>query len=94
MPLFFQGVDLFLGERSVPLFHRLQPFFVRLRRSFGFLLLVNSLVRLVANLRDQLLLPGFSFKPRSRRALVITEAELRLIASAAIMGDSNQPVNG
>ena len=30
----------------------------------------------------------------SRKALVITEAELRLIASAAIIGDSNQPVNG
>lgn len=32
--------------------------------------------------------------PRSRNALPITEAELRLIASAAIMGDSNHPVKG
>ncbi len=31
---------------------------------------------------------------RSRKALLITETELRLIASAAIMGDSSQPVNG
>ena len=29
-----------------------------------------------------------------RNAFVITEAELRLIASAAIIGDSNQPVKG
>lgn len=27
-------------------------------------------------------------------ALAITEAELRLIANAAIIGESNQPVNG
>lgn len=32
--------------------------------------------------------------PRSRNALPITEAELRLIASAAIIGDSSQPVKG
>lgn len=31
---------------------------------------------------------------RSRSAFAITEAELRLIASAAIIGDSNQPVSG
>ena len=31
---------------------------------------------------------------RSRSALLITEAELRLMASAAIIGDSSQPVNG
>ena len=31
---------------------------------------------------------------RRRNAFVITEAELRLIASAAIMGESSQPVNG
>ena len=31
---------------------------------------------------------------RSRSALKITEAELRLIASAAIRGDSSHPVNG
>ena len=31
---------------------------------------------------------------RSLSALVITEAELRLIASAAIIGDSSQPVSG
>ena len=31
---------------------------------------------------------------RSRRALVITEAELRLIAKAAIIGESNHPVKG
>lgn len=31
---------------------------------------------------------------RSRSALAITEAELRLIASAATIGDSSQPVNG
>jgi hypothetical protein len=30
----------------------------------------------------------------SRSALAITDAELKLIASAAIMGDSNQPVKG
>ena len=35
-----------------------------------------------------------SFAARSRRALPITEAELRLIASAAISGDNNQPVKG
>ena len=32
--------------------------------------------------------------PRSRSALPITEAELRLMANAAIMGDNSQPVNG
>ena len=32
--------------------------------------------------------------PRNRRALVMTDAELRLMASAAIMGDSSQPVTG
>ena len=31
---------------------------------------------------------------RKRSALAITEAELRLIANAAIMGDNNQPVSG
>lgn len=31
---------------------------------------------------------------RKRSALVITEAELRLIAAPLIIGDSNQPVNG
>ncbi len=34
------------------------------------------------------------FARRNRRALKITEAELRLMASAAIMGDSSQPVIG
>src|SRR5690606_38767810 len=34
------------------------------------------------------------YRPRSRNALAITEAELRLIASAAIIGDSSQPVTG
>ena len=29
-----------------------------------------------------------------RKALLMTETELRLMASAAIIGDSNQPVNG
>ena len=31
---------------------------------------------------------------RSRKALVITDKELRLIATAAIIGESSQPVNG
>ena len=31
---------------------------------------------------------------RNRNALEITEAELKLIARAAIIGDNNQPVNG
>jgi hypothetical protein len=31
---------------------------------------------------------------RRRSALDITDTELRLIASAAIIGDSSQPVNG
>jgi len=31
---------------------------------------------------------------RSRNALVITDKELRLIATAAIIGESSQPVNG
>ena len=31
---------------------------------------------------------------RSRNALPITDTELKLIASAAISGDSSQPVNG
>lgn len=30
----------------------------------------------------------------SRKALLITETELKLIAKAAIIGDNNQPVNG
>lgn len=34
------------------------------------------------------------FTLRKRSALEITDAELRLIASAAIIGDSNNPVNG
>ena len=34
------------------------------------------------------------FAPRKRSALKMTEAELRLIAKAAIIGDSSQPVNG
>ena len=37
---------------------------------------------------------GFAQPLRSRSALVITEAELRLIAKAAIIGDSSQPVKG
>lgn len=32
--------------------------------------------------------------PRSRSALVMTETELKLIASAAIIGDNSCPVNG
>ena len=32
--------------------------------------------------------------PRNRNALAITETELRLMASAAIIGDSSQPVTG
>lgn len=35
-----------------------------------------------------------SFARPSRSALVTTEAELRLIASAATIGDSSQPVKG
>ena len=31
---------------------------------------------------------------RSRSALAMTDAELRLIASAAIIGESSQPVSG
>lgn len=31
---------------------------------------------------------------RSRRALAITETELKLIAAAAIIGESSQPVQG
>ena len=31
---------------------------------------------------------------RSRRALLITETELKLIAAAAIIGDSSKPKNG
>ena len=37
---------------------------------------------------------GHSRAVRKRNALVITETELRLIASAAIIGDSSQPVKG
>ena len=37
---------------------------------------------------------GLSAATRKRKALLITETELRLIASAAIMGDKSQPVNG
>jgi len=37
---------------------------------------------------------GLSAATRRRNALVITETELRLIASAATIGDSSQPVNG
>lgn len=32
--------------------------------------------------------------PRKRNALVMTEAELKLIAKAATMGDRSKPVNG
>jgi len=32
--------------------------------------------------------------PRKRSALVMTEAELKLIAKAATMGDSSKPFNG
>lgn len=32
--------------------------------------------------------------PRRRKALLITDTELRLIASAAIIGDKSQPVKG
>ena len=31
---------------------------------------------------------------RSRKAFVITDSELRLIATVAIIGESSQPVNG
>lgn len=37
---------------------------------------------------------AYSASPRSRNALKITDAELRLVASAAIMGESSQPVIG
>ena len=37
---------------------------------------------------------GSPYARRNRSALKMTEAELRLIASAAINGDSSQPVNG
>ena len=37
---------------------------------------------------------GRSGAYRNLNALNITEAELKLIASAAIIGDSSQPVNG
>ncbi|MFM9879568.1 MAG: hypothetical protein ACKVOO_04050, partial [Burkholderiaceae bacterium] len=35
-----------------------------------------------------------AFRPLRRKALEMTETELRLIARAAIIGDSSQPVNG
>ena len=35
-----------------------------------------------------------TYRCRRRSALVITETELRLMASAAMIGDSNWPVNG
>ena len=38
--------------------------------------------------------PGQTGLQRSRNALKITDAELRLIAAAAIIGESNQPVKG
>ena len=41
--------------------------------------------------------PSQSFQgavPRNRSALKVTDAELKLMASAAIMGDNNQPVKG
>ena len=34
------------------------------------------------------------FTARSRKALDMTDTELKLIASAAIMGDNSHPVNG
>jgi hypothetical protein len=36
--------------------------------------------------------PGWA--PRKRKALLSTETELKLIAKAAILGDSNQAVKG
>jgi hypothetical protein len=38
--------------------------------------------------------PSRMTAPRNRKALPITEAELKLMASAAIMGESSQPVKG
>lgn len=38
--------------------------------------------------------PAGAAAPRSRSALVTTDTELRLMASAAIIGDSSSPVNG
>ena len=37
---------------------------------------------------------SLTLTPRKRNALKMTEAELRLIARAAIMGDNSQPVKG
>lgn len=36
----------------------------------------------------------YSFKFRSRNAFAITETELKLIAKAAIIGESNSPKKG
>ena len=61
---------------------------------------VTSVQHLQAELRAQngtlstKQLETVHFMPRNRSALKITEAELKLIASAAIIGDSSQPVNG
>ena len=37
---------------------------------------------------------SYSALLRKRKALPMTDAELKLMANAAIMGDSSQPVNG
>ena len=39
-------------------------------------------------------LPRYSSTRRNRSALVITETDDRLIAAAAIIGESNRPVTG
>jgi hypothetical protein len=49
----------------------------------------------IAPMRDALLgSRALQTDRRKRSALAITQTELKLIASAAIIGDSNQPVNG
>lgn len=45
-----------------------------------------------ADLRE--LEPGYSLAPRNRKAFEITETEERLMAAAAIIGDSNRPKAG
>jgi hypothetical protein len=38
--------------------------------------------------------PDYSFTPRNRNALAITDTELKLIAALAIFGLNNHPKNG
>lgn len=62
---------------------------------------ISSSTIFLANVIDGLLLNEFlsgdlaqSFNVLSRKALVITETEDRLIAAAAIIGDNSVPVSG